>query len=248
MDEEAGAERAVALRGCHNFRDLGGHTTRDGRRLRRGRLFRSDTPQHMTPDDVRHVRDVLGVRTIVDLRSPSEVETEDPGPLAGEPFRLHHVSLGFDRENRPDTFPHDLGEYYFKQLSDGRHAIAQIVEILAGADEPAFFHCMAGKDRTGIISAVVLGALGVADEHIVRDYAFTNHNLEAILERVRNSASYRDTFDEFPPHALRAEPDSMRSLLRRVRLAFGSMLDFVRVAGVNRTTLVRLEATLVDDA
>ena len=107
---------------------------------------------------------------------------------------------------------------------------------------------MAGKDRTGIISAVVLGALGVADEQIVQDYAITNRNLEAILDRVRNSASYRDTFDEFPPHALRAEPDSMRSLLQRVRQAFGSMFDFVRVAGVSRTTLARLEAALVDDA
>ena len=87
------------LEGAFNFRDLGGLRLPDGRRIRQGRLFRSDTLQALTPGDVRVLLDELGLRTVVDLRLAKEVEEEGRGPLGEtEPRPLHRLAVrhGFD--------------------------------------------------------------------------------------------------------------------------------------------------------
>jgi hypothetical protein len=91
--------RRVGLDGPANFRDLGGYPA-GTRRLRRGRVFRSDSLSRMSPSDVRHVVDELGVVTVVDLRAGHEVETYGHGPLGSEGVRVHHLPIA--DETRPD--------------------------------------------------------------------------------------------------------------------------------------------------
>ncbi|MFQ5513755.1 MAG: tyrosine-protein phosphatase [Myxococcota bacterium] len=243
--------RLVALNGCLNFRELGGYPTRDGRHLRRGLLYRSDALHHMTDEDVRHVREELGVRAVIDLRTTVEVRSEGPGPLTQPPVAYHHLPL-FDgeaskaNEAEPRELPDDLGHQYFLLLRAATGPVAHILELLAFCRAPAVYHCAAGKDRTGVISALLLGLLGVDDEKIVEDYVYTSRNLDRIIERLRQTPSYHTLFERLPPSTLHAEPETMIGFLGRVREEFGSMTGYALAAGVRRETLAGLEARLLE--
>ena len=239
--------RLVRLDGCFNFRDLGGYQTGDGRRVRWRRLFRSDALHHLSDADLRHVRDELGVRTLVDLRSSVERASEAASPLAAPPVQVHHVPL-FDRERTGHAPTLPLAEIYLLLLRFAREPIARAVRVLAASDEPALFHCAAGKDRTGIVAAVLLGALGVRDEDIVEDYAATKQGLGGIVQRLRDSDSYQYVFTELPPDTMHAEPETMARVLAEAGKEFGSMREYLRGAGIGEEELRRLEESLLVEA
>ena len=238
--------RLVRLEGCFNFRDLGGYATRDGRRVRWRRLYRSDALHHLSDADLRHVRDELGVRTLVDLRSSAERRGEPASLLAAPPVMAHHVPL-FDRERSGDSPSLPLAEIYLMLLRVAREPIARAVRVLAAGDAPALFHCAAGKDRTGLVAAVLLGALGVRDEDIVEDYAATRHGLGGIVERLRSSDSYQYVFTELPPDTLHAEPETMARVLEEAGKEYGSMREYLRGAGFGEAELRGIEASLLDE-
>jgi protein-tyrosine phosphatase len=241
-------QRQVELEGCHNFRDLGGYPTRAGGRLRWRLLFRSDGLHLLTPKDVARLRGELGIGHVVDLRSSGEIAIDGRGRLAAEDLRIHHLPL-FDGAG---TASADLGarislsDRYFLMVEHAKGPIARVLETLAGAEEPAVYHCAAGKDRTGVVSAVLLGLLGVADEVIVADYAATQQNLDAIIARLMASEGYQGMLENLPPDTLHAEPETMLSLLARVRAKYGSMRGYVREIGVSDADVVRLERRLVE--
>jgi protein tyrosine/serine phosphatase len=239
-------ERLLALEGSVNFRDLGGWRTPDGRRVRAGRLFRSDALHHLSGADVVRLRDGVGVRTLIDLRGSHEIAAEGRGPLAAPPVAYHHLPF-FDgpRDRRDEAPAGGLAEIYFQMLRFARAPIGRALETLAASPGAAVFHCAAGKDRTGVLAAVVLGALGVRDEDIVEDYAWTRRALPRILERLRASESYRYVFTELPPETLHAEPETMADLLARVRGEWGTLRDYARWAEVPQATLDALAARLL---
>ena len=110
--------------------------------------------------------------------------------------------------------------------------IARVVTLLAEADAPAVFHCAAGKDRTGVISAIVLGLLGVPDEVIVADYAATRENLDAIVDRLNALEGYRTMLAALPPDTMHANPETIVEFLERLRARFGSVEDYAQASGV----------------
>lgn len=242
-------KRRIDVDGCNNFRDLGGYPTPAGGRLRWRALFRADGLHHLTPRGVSMLRDELGVREIVDLRSSGEVGLDGRGALEQEDVRFHHLPL-FDGEvsaeqrDRSDALT--LADRYVMMLRFASGPIARVVETLARVDAPAVFHCAAGKDRTGVLSAVILGALEVPDEVIVADYAATQEGLEAVVERLMRSEGYREMFAALPPDTLHAEPETMISLLASVRQEHGSMRGYLREAGVADAVVERLAARLLE--
>lgn len=239
--------RIIELEGCFNFRDIGGHHTDDGRSVRWGRLFRSDALHHLTDADLRRVRDELGIRIVVDLRSSAERAGEIPTSLCDPPVREHHVPL-FDGERRSAPSDLSLDQIYSILLRVARAPIARFVRLLAESSEPVLFHCAAGKDRTGLVTAVVLGAIGVREAEIVGDYAETRRNLDRIVDRLRESASYDHVFTELPPETLHAEPATMERFLAGVARDFGSMRGYLRESGVSDAELAALDANLLEEA
>ena len=119
--------------------------------------------------------------------------------------------------------------------------------MLAQVREPALFHCAAGKDRTGLLAAVLLAALGVREEEIIEDYAATRSSLERILDRLRQSSSCDYAFAELPPETLHAEPQTMERLLGRVTRGYGSMRAYLLGSGITAAELAALEAALLED-
>jgi protein-tyrosine phosphatase len=241
--------RRVEVEGCNNFRDLGGYPTADGRRLRWRTLFRADALHHLTPRGVAQLRDELGIRDVVDLRSSGEIQLDGRGLLEGEPLRLHHLPL-FDGEVSPEQRARadgtSLADRYFLMLSFAGGPIARVFEALAGARGPAVFHCAAGKDRTGVISAVLLGALGVADELIVADYAASREGLDRVIERLMRSEGYREMFAALPPDTLHAEPETMILLIERVRSEWGDMRGYLRALGVSERSIEALARRVLE--
>jgi len=171
-------ERLVPLEGPANFRDLGGYPTDDGRTVRRGRVFRSDSLSFMSDTDVGHVLDVLGIGTVVDLRAGHEVDQFSHGPLEAHGVRFCHMPI-IDETRGPiepagvDAGPPrmlPLDEFYVLMLERFGDRFAGVLRVIAEpGNHPLVFHCAAGKDRTGVVAALVLGLLGVPDDEIAAD-------------------------------------------------------------------------------
>jgi protein-tyrosine phosphatase len=239
--------RVIELEGCLNFRDLGGYPTADGRAVRWRQLYRSDALHLLTEADVTRLRDELALSSIIDLRSSGELRSEGRGPLEREPVAFHHLPL-FDGEVRvPEGMTVEkLADRYILLAEFARAQVARVLTALADAPGPAVYHCAAGKDRTGVVSAVVLGVLGVAEETIVADYVATRENLDAIIERLMSAKGYQKMLAALPPDTLHAEGETMIAFLDAMRTRHGSMRGYARTAGVDDATIDRLVARLVE--
>jgi protein-tyrosine phosphatase len=240
--------RVIDLEGCLNFRDLGGYPAAGGRTVRWRELYRSDALHHLTPADVARMRDELRIATIVDLRSSAELQSDGRGHLAAEPVAFHHVPLFDGRVARPESWNglETLADRYFLLAEIAKDAIARVVTVVAESPGPAVYHCAAGKDRTGVVSAVLLGLLGVPDEVVVADYVATQENLDAIIERLMSAEGYQTMLAALPPDTLHAEAETMISFLRSVRDRYGSMAEYVRATGVPGPVVDRLRARLLE--
>ncbi len=245
---DAAMQRVIDLEGCLNFRDLGGYPTADGRTVRWQQVYRSDALHHLTPADVVRVRDELGIAAVVDLRSTAELRGEGRGPLAAEPIGFHHLPLFDGREARPENWPPivTLADRYILLAEIAQAPIARLITVLAEAGGPVVYHCAAGKDRTGVVSAVLLGLLGVRDEVIVADYAATQENLEAIIERLMAAKGYQTMLSALPPDTLHAEAETMVAFLASMRERYGSMRGYARAAGVTDALVERLAERLLE--
>jgi protein-tyrosine phosphatase len=245
--------RRVTLETCHNFRDMGGYHTKTGRTVAWGRLYRADTLHRLTPADLQTIVD-LGIRTVIDLRSYNELDQHGRIEAGEHEIAYHHLSMldevaGADRPapSLSDDPPASLGEAYTRTLDVGTPAIAQAVRLLAdGGGAPAVFHCMAGKDRTGILAAVVLGALDVPDDEIVADYVLTEETREARdAFLATHDPDYLVYLKTLPSYALETKAESMREFLLSMRSEHGSMRSFLAANGVGAATVDRLAGALL---
>jgi protein-tyrosine phosphatase len=185
-----------------NFRDLGGHTTRDGARVRRDRLFRSGHLGHASDADIEQLA-ALGIRRVFDFRNLADIES-DGGDRLPDGTRHHRLPMPNPAAARdlrsliqgatPDKMEELFGEGRAAALMvdsaaelvrDRNEVYAEFLAELARAESlPALFHCSAGKDRAGWAGTVVLLALGVDEEQVVEQYLLSNRNLAGIRKRL----------------------------------------------------------------
>jgi len=240
-------QRQIDLDGCLNFRDLGGYPTGSGRTLRWRLLFRSDSLHRLSEADTRVLIDELRLSDVVDLRSSAELESEGRGLLAGASAAFHHTPLfDGDRTAREQAPPMSLSERYFGLLKVAEKPIAHVMEIIAVAEGSVVYHCAAGKDRTGVISCLLMSALGVPDEVIAADYALTQQNLDAIIDRLMSLDGYRSMLSALPPDTLHAEPETMIETLSLLRGHYGSVAGYLASAGCRGDLVARLRARLLE--
>ncbi len=167
---------------------------------------------------------------------------------------MHHRPIVDETRRRndsetPTNLP--LDEIYFLMLERFGDRFATVVELIADADgHPAVFFCAAGKDRTGLVAAMVLGALGVADETVAADYALTAGVLPALIERNRTRAEARGRpaevhFDNYDEAVLTAEAVTMLSVLGRLRAEHSSVESYLLAHGLPTDAVAALRAGLL---
>jgi protein-tyrosine phosphatase len=255
-------ERLIKLEAVHNFRDLGGYQTTDGRRTRWGLLYRADGLHRLTPADVESLRP-LGLRTVLDLRTSTELAERGTFPVDAHPVEYHHlpvIDVTWSRDEQlqaaaangemPDDTVAFLTVQYRALLDEGEPQLADAFRILAGAGAlPAVFHCAAGKDRTGILAALLLSSLGMPDEVVADDYGLSREAMVRTREWAgRQSAEMLALWDRVPATHLAAEPAAMLQLLGELQARHGSVRAYVQSIGVDDDVLLALEDALLEPA
>lgn len=247
-------QRLVALEAVHNFRDLGGYVGAGGRTIRAGILYRADGLHRLSPADVDVVAS-LGIRTVVDLRTEEEIGNVGTFPRDRFPVDFHHVPI-MDvtwRGMEMPTFEQaaDFLHYaYTDMLVTSRDRFREAFErVTAAADAPVVFHCMAGKDRTGLLSMLLLGVLGVSHADIAEDYGLTTESIVRFREwvAVRHPERLVHFDDPDTAHHFSSDPAAMERLLADVAAEHGSVEQLVRSMGVDGDTVTLLRTRLLGD-
>ncbi len=238
----------LEVEGCFNVRDAGGWDTTGGPPMREGVLFRGDEPLRMTPAG-RAIIDGLGLQAVIDLRSRIHFERS---PGFGDPSITHHVPV-IDRviataDPRPVETPADVAFLYDDMVDFRRANIVRAVELIADhtARGPVLVHCMAGKDRTGIVVALVQAAIGVPLESIVDEYARSD-----APSRVRRAAMVANPLPgdpsavKAPPFIFTAPAEAMRLFAGQAIERHGSLEAWPRALGVTAASVTQLRDHLL---
>lgn len=232
------------LQGAFNFRDLGGLPRKDGRSTRHGRLFRSDTLQALTPQDVVLLRNRVDLRTVIDLRLAHEAAEEGQGPLAGSGDVLF-VSAPLEMAATDGIPPGQVLDHLYARCL-GSEALPRAIECIAEhAGRPTLFHCAAGKDRTGVVAALVLGLLDIEEDAIVADYLRSAEAMPRMVERFMKWPRYREHLAAMPPEVYAVDEAPIRGLLTKLNSDFGGARGWALKRGIDVSTVLMLERHLL---
>ena len=247
---------SIALSEPVNLRDLGGLPV-DGGTMRAGVAIRADDLAIITPAYAEAlVAD--GLAAVIDLRSPEEVGFTGRGPLAGHTVAYHHVpfiaSLGAAMTDASDwRDPANFGHSYAGMIEAMAGSIVAALAIIAYSPGAVAFHCAAGKDRTGVLAASLLLALGASDETVSADYAATEPNIGRIHERTRETVGelISRMGIELDLNAVAAAKggfgaDAMQDAITILRERHGDPLAPLRSAGLTDALVQALRIRAVD--
>lgn len=239
------ARRILQFPELLNARDLGGYPTLDGERTRWRSLLRADDLVQLTPAGVEAMAE-FGVETVVDLRWPEEVETSPhPIPRDLKHVRYHQVSLlaGSVAEWVPLQVGCSKEMWKCAVLEHTRSELKAVLRTIASASPgPLLFHCVAGKDRTGIIAALLLALADVLPDAIAYDYAASTAQLRAAyLERYAGS----DPAEII--EAVRCPEEGVHNMLEYLA-KFGGARGYLEEIGLSAEEIARLRARLREPA
>jgi protein-tyrosine phosphatase len=222
------------LDGGINFRDLGGNSVADGRRIKRGLLFRSGSLERLTEDDCTFLAGVP-VRSVLDFRDADEVQAKPDILWSGADY--HHfpanplsneVNANLEKLTSDTLAGFDAQAFMlelYRRLPFGNAAYKQLAQLLSNVDNGAIVqHCAVGKDRTGIGSALVLFALGADEATVVEDYLLTETTLATFREQMLDQLSIRlnaSALGQFA-YVLSAREEFLMTALSCIRDQYGS--------------------------
>ncbi|MBL1078490.1 tyrosine-protein phosphatase [Nocardia sp. 2] len=236
-----------------NVRDLGGLPVHGGGLTRFGVVYRSSTLQQATCEDLTKLVETHGLRTVIDLRLPDEVEREGYGRvttdtdvhIANLPIRKSPQSSLAARDLVPDKTRVDLTELYGQLLAGSSEHIVEAVRLIIDpARRSVLFHCAAGKDRTGVLAAVLLDAVGVPAADIADDYVLTNLRMQRVRDRLDALPSYAG----LPPAntgVLAITGEVMLGFLENLHADHGGAAKFLLAHGLSEDELEALRTALV---
>ncbi|WP_376698430.1 tyrosine-protein phosphatase [Listeria booriae] len=229
-------ERTIPLEGCFNFRDMGGYVNTAGKTVKWGKLYRSSLLTNITEKD-KDTLEKLGVSWICDLRSTSEIAAKPTPALAH--IKNRHIPIGTAKnestESQKIDIPDDhrvyeplMGESYrvFVQSKDGFREIFN--DIIEKEEVPFLFHCTAGKDRTGVLGALLLKLLDVPENTILADYELTNQYADNILGEMQglvnafSNSEKKIDLENFRPMA-EARPAYLEIAFDEMQKEYGSV-------------------------
>lgn len=232
------ALRHIPLTGAYNFRDLGGYHTGNGAKTKWRRILRADSPHRLTMQDMEKLLDE-GLTTVIDLRALNELK------VAPNPFKIHphiayqnialfdHLAPDNMRDAHATTTDDPLFDFYKATLATRQPAIGNVLTAIAQAPRgTVMFHCTAGKDRTGLISALLLGLAEVGAEDIISDYAQTKPLIVGLVAEFLELARKNGTDIEAYRPLLECKPETMRNVVRYFADQYNSVSDYLAQVGL----------------
>jgi protein-tyrosine phosphatase len=237
--------KLIPLEGCLNFRDLGGYTGEGGGKIRYGQIYRADDLSKLSAADIARIGE-LGISIVIDLRSAGELDRA-PNPLHGRPgFAYHHAPLLDGVNSSPDGPPEiqNLPEMYKSLLPNAGPQIRGVFQALCRREgRGAVFHCTAGKDRTGVIAALILKLCGVADGDIIADYALSYEKMKPFFGVMTQKA--REAGVDIPGHLLRSDPAFMEEFLGFLKQTYTGAESYLRGLGLSPGDLAAMRDSLL---
>jgi protein-tyrosine phosphatase len=256
MSDVGTSSDQLRLDGVFNFRDLGGLSTVDGRATVPGRLFRADGLHRSPAAERGRLRD-LGITQVVDLRTRDEIDRE--GRFEADGVRWVHSPVfqslrDFAGAGSPGGAPDLLCHHFEHMVATNAEPLAAAIGSVAEAVEggPVVFHCTAGKDRTGVVAALILAGVGVADHDVAGDFARSAGGVRQMVDWYRRTTGTAPT-DRMaevgidPSMAdviLGAEPATMVAFLDRLRVANGDVDRYLASIGADGA-VARIERVLL---
>ncbi|MCU0496073.1 MAG: tyrosine-protein phosphatase [Anaerolineae bacterium] len=250
--------RLIPLQGGINFRDIGGYPTADGRKVKRGQIFRSGTLIALTDHDWATLAR-FEIKLVCDFRSPEEVIEEPEKLPAGidywhAPLQTPHNTINRLRMVlfQPDRLSDFLLQTYTEiMLDQNPQLLGNLITRLSDqANLPTLIHCTAGKDRTGMAIALVLLALGVSEDIVIADYTLSNRNYsdyQRYVKKVLKRLAWFGVTANDLYSLLIADAKVMRAALDYLKAKYGSVERYLTDdAGVQPEAIERLKAHLLE--
>lgn len=249
--------RRLPLEGLNNARDLGGYSAACGRVTRYAQFVRCEVPRAVTQADIDYIIG-MGITTSIDFRGDSEVERM-PSLLAGAngiDYRrspTFNAQVAFGSQKRKNAPPMDSfvrwGEKYIEMADGCKPWVKETLEMMAKSEGAVIYNCTTGKDRTGMISALLLGLAGVSEDDIIADYCVSEIYLSKIYAELLEEYNERyptggaGLADPF----FRTEPVNMAMLLLHLNERYGGIESYVTDCGVTQETVSNIRSRLIGD-
>lgn len=227
-----------------------------------GVLLRADNLQSLSERDVRWLVEDEAIQVVVDLRTDVEVMLEGPGPMTREPtVRVEHRSLYPDSGGNTDLELDAVKPWqrpaegwtideppvvraYLSYLQRRPDSVVGAIRTIARADGAILVHCAAGKDRTGVVVALSLDAVGVDRAMIIEDYLASRDRIEAIMARLVSSSTYRAELEGHDAQAHAPAPGTMERFLEIIDQRFGGSAAWLLANGLGTSDLRTLRHRL----
>ena len=243
-----GPDNHLDIPGNLNFRDAGGWVRTDGAQMRLGKVYRSDDPIRTTAEGRRRVQ-ALGLSAVIDVRQNAQFHR---GPGFLEPERTFHrplVDKVIDLDNPPPlSQPSHIADMYDDMIARSTPQLGEVLDLMAEHVQtgPVLVHCVYGKDRTGIVLAMVQAAIGMPHDVIVADY-FRSHEPTHRRYAWMKAEPLPDDppIGRAPAYLFNAPAETMDVFLQRVVARHGSLDAWVRSFPIATTTIPRLQAALL---
>ena len=230
----------IDIKGILNIRDMGGMPLEGGRLFPERVFVRSGTLSESSDDDMAKLKE-YGVTTVIDLRSKSELERYGSPAQQDDGIDFHSIPLFLgnpDLEEDPTMVflrTHLLGDFYVKILEELSGDVIKVLDVLSRCEGCALFHCAHGKDRTGIIAAIIYLLAGASRVDIITNYAFSYENIKWFLDPLIEKR------EDCMKHTLRSDAVNMEIMLGHLDKNYnGDIREYLRMKGAGDQMITRL--------
>ncbi len=216
-----------------NMRDIGGYTS--GKlAIKNDRIIRSNLPSNLSLKDINYLSD-LGISSVIDLRSAEEVRIKPSVFENDERFKIYHIEIEGGRDI--PKLCEDVAKSYMKMLDDTEN-IKNIFKVLQENDRVLYF-CNAGKDRTGVVTALILKALGVKNKDISNDYVLTKKFMHKNLENYAN-------FNKNVLNVITPKKKYMNDFWKSFREKYGTIQNYLNLIGITNSEIKKMQEKFLE--
>lgn len=246
-------DRHLRFKSVYNFRDIGGYPVRGGKTVAWRRVFRSGEFRNVTREDLDRLTKELGVNYVIDLRSELELKNNGKGLLPECDIKYCNIAFmadGGDPEANRKRYASltNMGDFYLELMRQKEFGVkvVQALEMIAEPENhPLVFHCAVGKDRTGMLAAMLLKLLGVREADIIEDYTLSEPYMDELRAKLTANPPPNGPPLDIPDYFWKASAPSMKKTLATLRREYGSVEAYLKEMGMSATLPKQLKRTLL---